>query len=105
MPIPSDQLPIGEGLFPDGKDGASFFMDRTELDIIEQDGPEWKLEDARFIKEAIKEPDAIFKGLKRPGQEEGLAYSVRPTHDPEDDEPNPIPPRFGFVFVVFARPG
>lgn len=57
------------------------------------------------MKEAVAEPDSIFQGLKRPGQEVGLAYSVRPTHDPDEEELNPIPPRFGFVFIAFARSG
>ncbi len=105
MPIPKDQLPIGEGLHPDGTAGASFFVDQAELDILEEDGPEWKLEDARYVKEAIADPDAILQGLKRPGQEEGLAYSVRPTHDPDEQESSPIPPRFGYVFVAYARSG
>ena len=105
MAIPSNQLPIGEGLHPDGTGGATFFVDRAELDVLEHDGPEWKLEDARFIKEAVADPDAIFQGLKRTGQEDGLAYSVRPTHDPDDEVPNPIPPRFGYVFLAFARSG
>lgn len=103
MPIPKDQLPIGEGVYPNGDPGASFFMDRAELDILEGDGPEWKLEDARFIPEAIKDPDAIFQGLKRPGYEESHAYSVRPTHDPDVEELNPVPPRLGFVFLVYVR--
>ena len=104
MPIPRDQLPIGEGLHPDGAAGASFFVDKAELDILEEDGPEWKLDDARFILEAIAKPDAIFAGLLRPGQENSLCYSVRPTHDP-DEEANEGLPRYGFVFVVFARSG
>lgn len=105
MPIPRDQLPIGEGLYPDGAPEATFFIDRAELDILENDGPEWKLHDARFIKEAIKDPDAIFQGLRRPGHDESFAYAVRPTHDPEDDQASPVPPRFGFVFVVYVRTG
>ena len=105
MPIPKDQLPIGPGLHPDGSSGATFFVDRAELDMLEDDGPEWKLEDARFIMEAVADPDAIFHGLKRPGQQMGLAYSVRPMRDPDEEETNPIPPRFGYVFVAFARSG
>jgi hypothetical protein len=62
----------------------------------------WKM---RYIREAIADPDAIFGGLKRPGQEEGLAYSVRPTHDPDEAEPSPVAPRFGYVFIAFVRFG
>lgn len=104
MAIPSDQIPIGDGLDPSGNPGASFFIDRTELDIIQQDGPEWKLEDARFIAEAVQEPDAIFEGLLRPRQENSLCYSVRVTHDPNEPESQALP-RYGYVFLVFARLG
>jgi hypothetical protein len=58
-----------------------------------------------FWRKSIGEPDAIFQGLKRPGQEEGLAYSVRLTHDPDDDAAQHTPPRFGYVFITFARHG
>ena len=59
--------------------------------------------DARFILEAIADPDAIFDGLKRPGQEESLCYSVRPTRDPEIENQDKFSPRYGFVFLAFAR--
>jgi hypothetical protein len=103
MPLPADQLPIGEGRDPSGQPGAMFYVDRAELDIIEQDGPDWKLDDARFIAEAVAEPDAIFEGLQRPGQEKSLCYAVRPTHDP--DQESESLPRYGFVFLVFVRLG
>lgn len=104
MPIPFDQLPIGEGRHPNGDRGASFFIDRKELDVIERDGPEWKFEDARFIDEAVKEPDAIFEGLRRPNQQQSLCYSVRPSYDPDDEESQALP-RYGFAFLVFALVG
>ena len=105
MPIPIDQIPIGEGLDPEGKRGATFFVSRAELDILERDGPEWKLEDARFIPETVQQPDAIFEGLKRPGHEKSLCYSVRPARDPENEEENQPLPRYGFAFLAFARSG
>ena len=104
MPIPFDQLPIGEGLDPTGNPGASFFIDRAKVELIEREGPEWEFDDARFIPEAIRNPDAIFEGLKRPNHLKSLCYSVRVTFDP-DDEKNQSPPRYGYVFVAFVRPG
>ncbi len=104
MAIPIDQLPIGEGRHPDGTTGASFFMDRPTLEVIEADGPEWKFEEARFIAEAIKEPDVIFQGLHRDTFPDGLCYSVRFTADPDEPDAG-TPPAFGRVFVVFARLG
>jgi hypothetical protein len=105
MPIPFDQIPVGEGLDQDGKPGANFFISRAELDLLEREGPEWKLEDARFIIETVGQPDAIFEGLKRPGQEKSLCYSVRPTHDPDIEEKDQPLPRYGFAFLAFARLG
>lgn len=104
MAIPFDQLPIGERRHPTGEYGASFFLDRTELEIIEEDGPRWKFEDARFLEEAVLEPDVIFEGLKRPNQRESLCYSVRLSHDPEKRESQTLP-RYGQVFLAFVRVG
>jgi hypothetical protein len=101
MPIPSDEIPVGEGLDPLGNPGASFFVSMNALETLERNGPEWKLEEVRFILEAVRSPDAIFEGLLRSGHEKDLCYSVRPLHDPESE--NAHPPRFGFVFVVFVR--
>lgn len=107
MPIPSNQLPIGDGRLPDGGT-APFFIDRNELDAVRDDGPAWKYHDARFIEEAIADPDAIFEGLRRPNQTDSLCYSVRPSRDPdEDDDPFGVgaPPAFGKVFLAFAGLG
>src|SRR5262245_14557072 len=104
MALPFDQLPIGEGLHPSGQWGASFFIDRKELEVIERDGPEWKFEDARFIDEAVKDPDAIFEGLRRPNQQQSLCYAVRPIYDPDDEDSQTLP-RFGQVFLAFALLG
>jgi hypothetical protein len=101
--IPFDQLPIGEGLCPDGRPGATFFISKTNLQVFERDGPEGKYEDARFVHETVQSPDAVFKGLNRSGHEESLCYSVRPTFDPDD--PDSGPPRYGYVFLAFIRPG
>jgi hypothetical protein len=81
-----------------------FYVERAVLDTLRDDGPAWKLEDARFLKEAVTAPDAIFEGLNRPGMEEGVAYSVRPTCDPEGEEEEAGPPRYGQAFVAYARP-
>jgi len=80
------------------------YIERSLLDMVRDDGPAWKLEDSRFIEEAVKDPDAIFEGLNRPGMKNGAAYSVRPEVDPEE-EPEAGTLRYGFAFVVFARPG
>ncbi len=104
MALPADQVPVGEGLHPDGSPGADFFVDRLVLESLEEDGPASKYEDARFIEEAVGQPDAIFEGLQRENMQDRLCYSVRLTRDPEDED-NPLPPRFGVVFLVFVRPG
>jgi hypothetical protein len=54
VPIPRDQLPIGEGLHPDGTPGAEFFVDRPMLDALEELGPAEKHDDGRFVHMADK---------------------------------------------------
>ena len=104
MALPIDQMPIGEGRHPNGDKGAAFFIDKPTLYQIEEKGPLWKFADARFILEAVSEPDSIFEGLKRANHAECYCYCVRPTHDPED--PDAQGPMFlEKVFVVFVRPG
>ncbi|MGL6095324.1 MAG: hypothetical protein ACRC7O_05935 [Fimbriiglobus sp.] len=107
MAVPFHQLPIGDGHLPDGTT-APFFVDRTEFDTVRDEGPAWKFHDARFIPEAVADPDAIFRGLRRPNQNESLCYSVQPTRDPDDDANEygiAVPPVFGRVFLVFAYLG
>jgi hypothetical protein len=103
MAIPANQLPIGEGATPDGTGRATFFVDLNVLWVLEQQGPEWKHQDARFVPEAVDVPDAIFAGLKRHGREGALCYSVRPTIDPEVEECQSLP-RYGYVFIAFVEP-
>ncbi len=104
MAIPSDQLPIGEGVHPDNTPGAPFFVDRRMLDALEEHGPAEKHDDGRFVYECISRPDAIFEGLKRDNQADSLCYAVRPTHDPEEPAAETLP-RYGVVFITFVRRG
>jgi hypothetical protein len=100
LAVPLDQIPLGEGKDPEGKP-AEFFVDRNALNQYRDQGPQWKYEDARFIPEAITEPDAIFAGLGRPNEDGSFCYAVRLTHDP--DEAASGPPRYGMAFVVFVK--
>jgi hypothetical protein len=103
MPMPADQLPVGEGRLPDGS-RAMFYVSRPELDRLRDNGPQEKYEDARFLPEAVSDPDAIFVGLRRPNQDEGLCYSVFLTHDPDDDDDGCArPPRYAQAFLAFVR--
>ena len=106
MPIPSDQIPVGEGRLPNGET-APFFVDKNELLKVQRKGPTWKYHDARYIEEAVSKPDVIFEGLHRPNLTDSLCYSVQPTRDPDEDEPSwvSLPPVFGRVFLAFARLG
>lgn len=99
--MPADQIPVGEGVSPDGKTLVEFFVDRRIIDTLMEHGPVSKYEDARFILEAVARPDAIFEGLARDNHEESLCYTTRIEKDP-DDEDGPFSPRYGMVFVVFV---
>jgi hypothetical protein len=103
MALPANQLPVGEGVGPDGQTRMMFYIDRNELDKVRDEGPPWKFEDIRFIIETVDSPDAIFQGLGRHDHEESLCYSARVTHDPEEPEKESLP-RYGHVFLVFVRP-
>ncbi|AWM38698.1 hypothetical protein GobsT_31130 [Gemmata obscuriglobus] len=103
MAMPADQLPVGEGLLPDGSWGM-FYVSRPEMIRLRDNGPQEKYEDARFLEEAVRDPDAIFLGLRRPNQDDALCYSVFLTCDPEeDDEDYKKPPRYGLAFLAFVR--
>ena len=103
MPMPADQLPVGEGRLPDGS-LAMFYVSRPEIARVRDQGPQEKYEASRFLLEAVQEPDAIFAGLRRPNQDANLCYSVFLTHDPDDrDEGCAQPPRYGYVFLAFVR--
>lgn len=102
--VPFDHEVAGEGKSPDGLGVSRFYIEKTFLNTLRDHGPEWKLEDAKYIEEAISDPDAIFEGLNRTGLEDGVAYSVRPSHDPEEPEVETLP-HYGYTFVVYARPG
>jgi hypothetical protein len=105
MPIPFDQIPIGEGILPDGSQ-VSFFVDRQTLESLIEHGHTEKYHDSRFLPGAVSEPDAIFKGLRRPNQNDGLCYSVRPASDPAEDDESPavdVLPRYGVAFLAFVE--
>jgi hypothetical protein len=105
MPVPFDQIPVGEGVLPDGR-RAPFFVVRQTLEQLSEHGLSEKYHDARFVLVAVSKPDAIFSGLRRPNQHEGLCYSVRPESDPDDDDDLPevtAMPRYGVAFLAFVE--
>jgi hypothetical protein len=106
MPVPFDQIPVGEGVLPDGQRWP-FFIDRRTLDLQKEYGFSDKYVNVRFVPLVIADPDAIFKGLRRPNQFEGLCYSVRPERDPDDDDDDhggfAALPRYGAVFLAFVE--
>lgn len=107
MAVPYGQVPIGDGLLPSGE-RAPFFILRHTLDLLSEYGPQEKYRDARFIEMAVTQPDAIYRGLRRPNQHEGLCYSIRPESDPDDYESITgvaSLPRYGVVFLAFVEAG
>lgn len=103
MPLPANLLPVGPGVLPDSTE-ASFFVVKSEYERLGEFGPQEKYDDARFLEEAVREPDAIFSGLRRPNQDESLCYSVQITRDPDDSDGfSASAPRYGFVFLAFVR--
>ena len=81
-----------------------FFVDLTMLDQLEEHGPAWKFDDARFLEEAVSDPDVIFEGLQRHNLADCFCYCLQPRQDP-DAPADEVPPLFARVFVAFVRPG
>jgi hypothetical protein len=106
MAVPFDLLPVGEGVLPDGS-RVPFFVDRRTLDLLADHGHGEKYRDARFVPAAVSNPDAIFRGLRRPNQYDGLCYSVRPESDPDNDGDEAPEfarlPRYGEAFLAFVE--
>lgn len=82
MPLSADYLPIAVGRDPlfagEGVSACAFYTSKSALEKIQQDGPAWKLEDARLIPLALRSPNAVFEGLSRPEYSDGLCYAFKP---------------------------
>lgn len=105
MLVPFSQIPIGEGKSPEGS-LVPFFIDRWAVDSASEHGFSERYFDTRFVPIAVSDPDVIFAGLIRANQDDGLAYSVRPEHDPDDDEDDRAfsgLPKYGQVFLAFVE--
>jgi hypothetical protein len=105
MAVPFDQIPVGEGVLPGGGRGQ-FFVDRRTVDLLIEHGFTEKLHDSRFLPMTVDAPDAIFRGLRRPNQNDGLCYSIRPESDPDtaDEDPGFAGlPRYGMAFLAFVE--
>lgn len=108
MPMPAGHMPLGfAGLHPDGRPDAEFFILRGDIEYIQRNGPPWRYEDGRLIKDALTAPDCTFEGLNREeygAAEGGYCYCVKPDRCYDDNGQPQAPPR-GMVFLVFVRTG
>lgn len=103
MPLPIDQIPVGVGINPQTPEGSClFYVSRSALNKVEDNGPESKWHDAKLLSEAIKNPAVIFSGLKRKGVSEGYCFSCLPTHRHLNDG-TLVPRTAGRVFCLYVE--
>jgi hypothetical protein len=74
---PADSLYIGEGMNLLGEVGVAFYVRRSILDRLEEEGPAWKFYASGLIPDAVKSPAKIFGGLNRPEFENAYCYCSR----------------------------
>src|SRR5688572_10063512 len=99
MVIPADNLFVGVGCNPLQPQGeTTFFISKTTLLKIEEEGPTWKFDDADYIREVIIAAEASFEDLKRKEYGDSFCFSYRPA-----GSRNGRPLRAGMVFVVYFR--
>ena len=68
--------------------GGYLFRRPSNVGLLAEHGSAEKYRDVRFVAAAVDRPDAIFRGLRRPNQNDGLCYSVRPERVPDHDASN-----------------
>lgn len=101
MGLPADQLPIGRGINPLAPgDTCLFYVSRTILESIEENGPEAKWHDANLLEDAIAQPAVIFHGLNRQGFEDGYCFSCLPQFRFRSDGTT-MPRRADRVFLLY----
>jgi hypothetical protein len=79
-----------------------FTVPYEDIEHVEKFGPAYRFYDLQLVRDALKMPVAIFKGLKRVGEEESLCFVSNPTARFSNTGTEiPVPP--GFVFLVFVN--
>jgi hypothetical protein len=102
MLLPADAESFGQGIAPDGEP-TYFFIRRSVLDAIAENGPAWKFHSIKLIAEILASPVAIFEGLGRDGCLAACCYCGLPPvcyrNDGTEAKPHP-----GYFFVIYVDP-
>jgi len=94
-----------EALNPYGSnDPLEVWLPQAHVDGLTRKGLETRFARLLLVPEVLKNPEVVFQGLEREGQEEGLCYVGRPSRDFHSTTIEvPAPP--GKVFLVFVERG
>jgi hypothetical protein len=105
--MPADYLPIGPGRCPEGGGECEFFIHLPTLQKLEKYGPAWKYQDGDLAGGVVADPQAVYRGLRRPDFEAGpsYCYSVRPAGSSWQRGPGVDDPLLPCVFLVFVFRG
>lgn len=76
------------------------WLDQAHIDGLTKRGLETRFARIQLIPEVLKSPRAIFQGLKREEQEDGLCYAGVPDVDHRNVSIT-VPPPKSMVFLVF----
>jgi hypothetical protein len=87
-----------KGAAPDGSEREFRIPTRT-VDHLQRYGPESRYYELISAEQVLKNPDLIYEGLRREGQENGLCYIGKPKCFREGAE---YPGHPGMLFLVFV---
>jgi len=85
------------GLGPSGLSQCEFKVPLKQVRHLETHGPTHKFYELVSACDVLKNPMAVFEGLRRDGQEKGLCYIGRPRRYGDGVE---YPPHPNMVFIV-----
>jgi hypothetical protein len=78
---------------------AEFFVSKAKLECLSRCGPETVYYNFFSAAEVLRDPQVVFSGLQRSGQEAGMCYSAR-ARKYRDGAEMPGPP--GFVMCAYT---
>ena len=95
----------GEGLSfkalcPSGTGECEYLVPARDLEHLKNNGPVSRQHELVLAAQVLREPDAIYFGLKRQGKETGLCYVGKPKQQ-QGDWWSSTPPK-GCVFAVYV---
>lgn len=86
MPLPSDQVPLCQGIDPQHPEKtAAFYLSVKNLEKVRRAGPAGKYHDNNLLEAAIGAAEVVFRGLKRPGKDDCFCLCALPSQRYDND--------------------